>query len=421
MTLNVTDVAIIGAGPYGLSIAAHLKARGVNFRIFGKPMSMWLEHMPKGMRLKSEGFASSLYDPGSTFTLETYCRENGIPYANIGLPVPLEVFSSYGLEFQRRFVGGLEKKLVKSIRRSPQGFSIHLDTGERLAARMVVVATGLTGYEYIPEVLAGLPEYFVTHSSKHHNLDQFRGRDVVVVGAGASSLDLAALLHEAGARVDVVARKPAIRFHDPPPSLKPSLISRLRNPITGIGPGWRLFFYANGPGVFRKMPEEFRLRKVRQILGPAPGWFVKEKIVGKVRLNTGVNIADARIRNGRVSLLLTNGSDRTLEADHVIAATGYKVDLRRLGFLEPGILSQIRTTDCAPALSANFESSVPGLYFVGVSAANTFGPLLRFAFGAGFTVKRIARHLAKSRPRKQLLPDAQEILENPERDEVAAL
>ena len=155
--MTTCDVAIIGAGPYGLSIAAYLKARGVGVRIFGRPMQTWLKNMPKGMRLKSEGFASSLYDPDSTFTLEAYCKEKGIPYSDIGLPVPLDVFASYGLEFQRRFVPEVEDTLVKALHRSQGGFQLQLETGETLTARRVVVAVGLTHFEYLPPVLAALP------------------------------------------------------------------------------------------------------------------------------------------------------------------------------------------------------------------------------------------------------------------------
>src|ERR1017187_4008232 len=138
------DVAIVGAGPYGLSIAAHLTAMGVNFRIFGNPMEFWLKHMPKGMHLKSEGFASSLADPGSTFTLGAYCREKNLPYADLGLPVPLAQFSSYGLEFQRRLVPEVVPHKVSLLEQSPDGFRITLDNGEGIAARRVVVAVGLT-------------------------------------------------------------------------------------------------------------------------------------------------------------------------------------------------------------------------------------------------------------------------------------
>ena len=400
--MNACDVAIVGAGPYGLSAAAHLKALGVDFRIFGSPMEFWVKHMPKGMRLKSEGFASSLYDPRSTFTLEAYCREQRLPYAHIGTPVPLEVFAAYGKEFQKRFVPELENEMVTDLQRSPEGFQLTLSSGELVTARRVVVAVGLTNYEQLPAELSSLPEGFVTHSSRHTTLDHFKGRGVVVVGAGASALDLAALLHEIGAVVQVVARAPEIRFHNPPDNINPSWLDRLRSPITGIGGGWRLFMCTNLPLVFRLMPEQFRLNKVRRILGPAPGWFVKEQIVGKVPLNLGVMITRAEVQNGRVTLQLTgsDGAQRTLVTDHVIAATGYKVDLQRLSFLSGNVLAQIKSVECTPILSSTFESSVPGLYFVGASAANTFGPVLRFAFGARFTAVRLSRHLARSaRPR----------------------
>jgi thioredoxin reductase len=415
------DVAIIGAGPYGLSIAAHLKALGADFRIFGHPMHTWLAHMPKGMRLKSEGFASCLYDPDSTFTLEAYCKEKGIPYADIGLPVPLEVFASYGLEFQRRFVPELEANLVTSLRRSAEGFQIGLDDGRTLAARRVVMAVGLTHYENMPPMLAALGENFATHSARHNTVDQFKGREVAIVGAGASALDLAALLHQTGAEVQVVARKPVIRFHDPPDNLKPSLMDRLRTPITGIGPGWKLFWCANAPLVFRKMSQEFRFDKVKRILGPAPCWFIKEQVVGKIPLNVDASVTEATIQDGRVSLQLTDshGARRTLVTDHVIAATGYKVELRRLKFIDSDLQSAIRSAEQTPILSSNFESSVPGLYFVGTSAANTFGPLLRFAFGAGFTARRLSKHLARSVGRDTVSSATERKVESREQDEVA--
>lgn len=401
MSSRNCDVVIIGAGPYGLSIAAHLKALGVDFRVFGSPMQTWRTHMPKGMHLKSEGFASSLYDPGSTFPLEAYCKEKGIPYGHLGRPVPLEVFTAYGLEFQKRFVPELENKLVASLQRSPQGFRVGLEDGEVFSARRVVVAVGLTYYDYLPPELSGFPESLVTHSSKHGELGRFQGREVAIVGAGASALDLAALLYQAGARVHVLARKPKIKFHDPPEKLEPSFFDRLRNPITGIGPGWSLYFYANAPRIFRHMPQKFRLDKVKTILGPAPCWFTKDQVVGKVSLLVNTKIAGVDAFDNKVRLHLVEGGVRKdLTVDHVIAATGYRTGLSRLAFLDPAMQSALRSVQDTPVLSSNFESSVPGLYFVGASAANNFGPLLRFAFGAGFTAPRIAGHLAKSAVRK---------------------
>ena len=385
------DVAIIGAGPYGLSIAAHLRARGVEHRIFGRPMDTWLTRMPKGMRLKSEGFASSLYDANLEFGLSAYCKREGLPYADIGLPVPLETFTSYGLEFQKKFVPQLEDRLVASLSRSSTGFQLQLVDGEVCCARTVIIAVGLTHYDYMPPLFSDVPEEFVSHSSAHHTLDHFHGRSVAVIGAGSSALDLAALLHQAGADVQLVARSSAIRFHDPPH--KRSLWERMRAPTTGLAQGWNLVFCTKAPRVFHRMSERFRLDFVRRTLGPAPGWFIKQEVVGKVPFHLGVNVTAAKVGDSRVRLELTNraGERRPLVADHVIAATGYRVDLRRLSFLTSELRSAIDDVQQTPILSSRFESSVPGLYFVGTSAANSFGPLLRFAFGAGFT----ARHLTK--------------------------
>jgi len=206
-----------------------------------------------------------------------------------------------------------------------------------------------------------------------------------------------------------VARVSRIRFHDPPENVNPSWLQRLRTPITGIGPGWKLFLCTNAPLLFRQMPQKFRFEKVRTILGPAPGWFVKQDIVGKVPLNLGVEITRAEVAAGKIRLEVTasDGSQRVLSADHVIAATGYRVDLRRLGFMDSDMQTKLSAVEHTPVLSPNFESSIPGLYFVGTSAANTFGPLLRFAYGAAFTARRLSKHLAKSATRKLQRIDAE--------------
>jgi thioredoxin reductase len=390
------DVAIIGAGPYGLSIAAHL--RGLNYRIFGSPMHTWSEHMPKGMRLKSDGLASSLYEPDSKFTLDVYCKEKGLPYADLGLPVTLETFVAYGLEFQKRFVPQLEQKTVVSVMPDENVYQIRLADGEVVSTPRVVVAAGLSYYPYVPPALSSLPATHISHNSKYKNLDHFKGQDVVVVGAGASALDTAALLNQAGAHVCVVARTPAIRMWDPPKPAPKSFIEHLQDPLSGLGRGWRLYLCAHAPLIFRMMPQEFRLRKVREVLGPNPAWFIKPDIEGKVPLHPGYSIKDARVEGGRAKLEVTDksGAIRIFEADHIISATGYRVDLRRLPFLNSDVLAKIRSVENTPVLSSNFESTLPGVYFVGASAANTFGPLLRFAVGAKFTARRLSKHLAES-------------------------
>jgi thioredoxin reductase len=387
------DVAIIGAGPYGLSLAAHLAAKRINFRIFGTPMQTWATGMLRDSHLKSEGFATSLYEPSGSFTLGAFCAEAGLPYADIGVPVKLETFVAYGQAFQRRYVPQLEQSDIVGLARTPGGFTLRVDDGEMLTARQVVVATGLGRFKYLPPVLAALPASHASHSGAHRTVDQFAGQDVVVVGAGASSVDLAVELLRVGARVRIVTRRKAVVFHDAP---RPrTLADKIARPMSGVGPGWKGLLCTDAPMLFHAMPEAFRVKVVRRFLGPSACWFTRDAVDGKADYLLEREISHADIADGRVRLGLRrqDGTTETIEANHVIGATGYRVDLKRLPFLADDLRSAIRLCDTSPALSRNFESSVPGLYFVGITAANSFGPVSRFAFGAKFTATRLSSHL----------------------------
>jgi thioredoxin reductase len=393
------DTVIIGAGPYGLSIAAHLAKSNLTFRIFGSPMQSWRSHMPKGMLLKSEGFASSLDDPDSSFTLRHYCEEMNLPYDDIGTPVPLEVFSAYGLEFQKRLVPTLEQTDITSVSRTSKGFELETADGQIIHARAVIVATGITHFSYLPPLLVDLPASHVSHSSQHHDLSSFRGKTVVVLGAGASAVDIAAILHEEGSQVQLVARRQKIAFHTKTKEPRP-LLQRLRIPRSGLGIGWRSRLCTDAPLLFHVMPQKFRFRTVRNLLGPAPGWFVRDKVVGKFPLHLGCKIQSASVEDGKVHLKIVekDGSNSELIADHVISATGYQVSISRMGFLDQALRRLVHQVEDTPVLSSHFETSVSGLYMVGLVSANSFGPLTRFAYGAKFTAKRISKHVvAKAR------------------------
>jgi hypothetical protein len=395
LSIPTVDIAIIGAGPYGLSLAAYLRRSNRSFRVFGAPMHFWAHHMPRGMRLKSEGFASSLFDPDAKFSLEAYCKENHLPYADIGLPVPIETFIAYGLEFQRRYVPQVENVQVTSLSKCAREFELTTEAGEIARARQVVVAAGIMNFAHVPSLLAGLPEEMVTHSSQHSDLSRFQGRRVAVVGAGASAVDCAALLIQAGAEVELVARRRTMEFHDPPKEPR-SLFDNLKAPRSGLGVGWRSRMSCDVPLLFHSLPQSLRLRAVDRHLGPAPCWFVRDAVVGRVPMHLGVTLTGASAQRNRLRLTfgLDSREESRLEVDHVIAATGYRVALSRLGFIDQGIQAQIHKVADTPILDRHFESSVAGLYFVGASAANSFGPLLRFAFGAKFAANRVARRLA---------------------------
>ncbi len=348
--------------------------------------------MPKGMFLKSEGFASNLHDPQGAFTLGQFCAERGLAYADMDQPVPLDTFVAYGTAFQQKFVPELEDEMVVALEPAPDGFRLSLDNGETLDARHVVVAVGLSDFRQIPRELATLPTGTLSHSADHHDLGAFWGRDVTVIGGGSSALDTVAALRAAGAQPRLVARRGALRWN------MPAQAHPWRwYPIGGLGGGWRNVFFEHAPMVFRRLPQDTRIQIVRRWLGPAGGWPAR-KYVEQSPVMLGQQLRGAEWRGGRVELNLLDpdGRESTVATDHVIAATGYKVDLRRLSFLDGRLGARVRTAVNTPILSPNFESSVSGLYFAGLAAANTFGPVMRFLIGARYTARRLSQHIASA-------------------------
>ena len=392
---NSVNVAIIGAGPYGLSIAAHLAAKRTEYRIFGKPMHTWKTGMPEGMLLRSEGFASNLCHPSDDFTLAKFSAQRELSVGDWAKPVPLETYSDYGDWFIDRLALPVEDSQLEHLDRSDGGFTLTFADGETAHARRVVLAIGLTHFAYIPDALRLLPKDLVSHSSETRAIRDFAGRDVTVLGAGQSALETAALLHEHNTNARVIARQPALDWHAAPPPLDRSLAERVRRPIGGLCLGWPCWSVEHLPNVFRHLPASKRVEIVGRTFGPAGAWWLRDRVEGHVPVHLGRSVRAARAEGGRV-LLELNGPQgpETISSEHVVAATGYRIDLSRLEFLAENLRRALHTDATSPTLSRTFESSVDGLHFVGAASAVTFGPVMRFVLGAGHAAKTIAGRLS---------------------------
>jgi len=387
-----TDVAIIGAGPYGLSLAAHLRARGVKYRIFGEAMRFW-RNMPVGVNLKSLAFATSIPVPKSGYSFPTWCRLHGLEDFE---PCTMQSFSAYGLEIQKQFVPDLEGVLVTKVSLQAGGFEVTLSSGERLCSRKVVVCTGLSGLAQIPKVLRELGPDHIRHTFDISDYGEFRNKAVAVIGAEASAIEAAALVCEAGGCSEIFVRGQEAVFHGRTPRVRP-LGERIRNPMTVLGAGRDNWVLQQLPLSVHMLPLERRTRFVKRYLGPASPWWIKDRVLGKVPIHVRRELVEVRGAHQRVHLKMRDGegSLKNVEVDFVIAGTGYDANVSCLKFLDPKISELIHRIERAPTLNMNFESSVPGLYFTGPLSFMCFGPLFRFVTGAEVTARRLARRLSR--------------------------
>jgi len=395
------EVAIIGAGPYGLATAAHLRAAGASIRVFGEALSFWRRNMPNGMKLRSPWIATHIAHPSGRYLLDDYFAEAGLPVPDL---LPIENFIAYGLWFQQRVAPDLDSRAVMQVSPIDSGFRLLLDDGQSFFAGRVVVATGLLGHEYRPPQFDGLQRSLVSHSCEHTDSERFRGKDVAVIGRGQSACEAAALLQEAGANVQIVSRGHILWNGDPEKrsALRKtvrSLLGKALIPPSQVGP-FPFNWLVEAPGVIRHLPGDTRDRLNEHCLRATAILWLRSRL-RDVPVNQG-RILDARRDGDRVALALDGG---TCRVDHVLLATGYRIDVDKMTMLDPQLRSGVARQGNLPVLSTGFESSVAGLYFVGSSAVASFGPLLRFIAGAGFAARRVTRSVVGDRRRPGVLAD----------------
>lgn len=395
MGTEVRDVVIIGAGPYGLASAAHLRGVGVEPYVFGEAMEFWQQQMPEGMLLRSSWDASHISDPQGALSLNAY------QYAHaLRLPsrLPLKDFIAYGQWFQRQVVPDLDRRRVKTVERDGQGFRMEISDGETMRARRVVVAGGIAPFAWRPAQFERLPSSLVSHSSEHRDLSMFAGRRVAVIGGGQSAVETAVLLGECGAEVELIMRAPALRWLRRSGKLHKSngLVKRMLYAPSDVGPAGLSWLVAL-PDLFRQLPHSAQDRIAYRCIRPAASDWLMPRI-GNVRMTVdgSVVLASADARFDNVRLVLDDGTSRTV--DHVMLGTGYRVDITRYPFLGAGLVQTVKTVNGYPVLSEGFESSVPGLHFMGAPAAWSYGPVMRFVAGTVYSAPRLAQRVGSGEP-----------------------
>ncbi|MFI5273482.1 MAG: FAD-dependent oxidoreductase [Ktedonobacterales bacterium] len=384
--MNDDPVAVIGAGPYGLSVAAYLQQHGIPARIFGKTMQFW-SNMPDGMHLKSVWSASSLSDHAQRYTLDAYTASLGAPKRE---PITLPYFVAYGKWFAERAGFDVDPTFIRTLARDGDGrFHLELDDGRSLAARKVVVATGIDSFASVPKFARHLPPELASHTKTHKDFERFRGKRVAVLGRGQSAVQTAAFLHETGAEdVELLARGPVIWINRKLYN-KTGPAKHIFYPSSDVGPpglNWLIHY----PLLYRRLSDDARFRVDQRATRPSGAPWLKHRVVDLVRETSGVEIEHATPRGEQLELGLSDGSTRTV--DHLFLATGFRPHLDSLGFLDADLRADLLDHDGFPLLNPWFEASVPDLYFCGAIASYNFGPLCRFVAGARVSARQILRH-----------------------------
>jgi cation diffusion facilitator CzcD-associated flavoprotein CzcO len=382
------DVTVIGAGPYGLSAAAHLRAvKGLEVRVFGEPMSFWSENMPQGMFLRSNWTATQIASPGKNLSLESFQAEEGHGFKT---PVPLDGFVAYGLWYQRQAVPDLDRRRVVSVEPDHPGFRVTLGDGETVKTRRVVVAVGIGSFARRPSEFESLPKCLVSHTSDHRDLTKLVGKRVIIVGGGQSALESAALLYEAGAEVEVIARTEKIHWLQGWASKTlhhrlGRLTSRLLYAPTDVGPAGISQLMAR-PDLLKYLPRPVQDKLRRRSTRPAGARWLVDRLQ-PVRINLGCSIESVRCQGEQVRLHLGDGSERI--ADHVLLGTGFHIDVSKYRFLDANLIREMRRVNGFPLLKSGLETSIPGLHILGAPGVYSCGPLLQFVSGTTYASRTL--------------------------------
>jgi hypothetical protein len=389
--LKAVDVAVIGAGPFGLSTAASLPHRDV--LVFGQPMQTWATTMPKDMLLRSAWSETSLAAPDDAGSIEDWARREGIDREG---PIPLSIFLAYAEWFRQKFVKALDPSDVAQLERAGNRYELETMSGDRVAAKTIVIAVGVIPFSYAPPPLAAVGhDPRVRFAINVREFEPLKGRRVLVVGGGQAALESAGLAARAGATVELVNRSRVRWFPDREPDRPRGPVRqrlyRLAYPAVGYGPP-PINRLALHPDLFAALPGALQRKLGGRLLRPGGSPWLRSLIDGHVQLTENRTVAGVSALTDRLEVRLSDGSRR--DVDEIIVATGYRCNLDQLSFLAPEVQGSIRSERGWPVLDRFFRASDPNVFFVGYPAEGRFGPLSRFVLGTRFTMDRISEVIA---------------------------
>ena len=399
---NDCEVAVIGAGPYGLSVAAHLRDAGIETRVFGEPMSFWRDHMPSGMKLRSEWHATHLSDPQRRSTLDVFGAEHDFAKT---YPLPLQDFMRYGLWFQQRHVPELDRRKVIAIHPAIRGFRLTLADGDLVHVARVVVALGLQNQDFRPAEFRGQPASLVSHSCDHVDLSSFKGLRVGVIGRGQSATEIrgAAGGGRRRGRID---------------QSRPGPLDRLGNRERGAARRLEVEVAQGADAALRRRAVSAELDRRSAGRDPSPaggsarprqhpqsaagGSGVAKTARGQAFASMPAASFAASLRTAAASRCSSTTACAPLitscSRPAIISISRASAYCRRIS------LARVTRANGSPVLRAGLELNVAGLHFVGASAVASFGPIMRFVAGVDYAAHAVAR--AVRRDRRPVLLDA---------------
>ena len=378
-----TDLLIIGAGPFGLALAAQAQRDQIEHLIVGKPMEFWRSNMPKGMFLRSA--CDWHLDPQNVHTIEAYLQSQGKTSKDVE-PLSLDFYLTYTDWFQKQKNIQPQPVYIERLDFSNEHFIATAANGDVINAKNVVLAPGFKHFANIPEDLkAKLPAGSFQHTCDYVDFSDAANNRYLIIGGRQSAFEWAALLLEAGAAAVHLSHRHAS------PAFAVAEWSWIKPLVDNMveDPNWfRRLSQKEKDDISYHMWSEGRLK-----IEP---WLESRLRNERVKVWPQTEIVSCVVNeSGEFEVRLTNGEAITV--DKVVLATGYKVDIARLPILAAGnLLERIETRNGFPVLDDHFETSVPGLFITSMPAMQDFGPFFGFTNSVRTSARLICRRLMQT-------------------------